>query len=125
MKDDRRAPPSPFVSSEEKAVRDRIFKECGGYRAPTMWYKVWVGNLGVDEEIADGVDSKLKCPSLMVLARPNDDSNKIARPNPSLLAEDVRVKEVSTSGHWVQLEAREEVNRMLEEFFEEVEGRDG
>ena len=36
-------------------------------------------------------------------------------------AENMRVKELD-SAHWVQLERREEVNRALQEFFDEVEG---
>ena len=36
-------------------------------------------------------------------------------------AKDMRVKELD-SAHWVQLEKREEVNRALQDFFDEVEG---
>ena len=125
LRDDRRAPPSSFVSADEKAIRDRIFRESGGYRAPAMWYKMLTGNIGVGEEIADEVDVKLKCPVLMVWAKVNEGSKGLGRPDFSTLAEDVRMKEVSTSGHWVQLEAREEVNGMLEEFWGEVELRYG
>ena len=34
---------------------------------------------------------------------------------------DMRVKELD-SAHWVQLQRREEVNRALQEFFDDVEG---
>lgn len=35
-------------------------------------------------------------------------------------ADDVRVKELDT-GHWVQLEAKDEVNLYLEQFFSDLE----
>lgn len=38
----------------------------------------------------------------------------------AVCAGDLVVRRVSTEGHWVQLEAREEVNRFLEEFFEGI-----
>ena len=40
-----------------------------------------------------------------------------------MFAEDVRVKELNT-GHWLQLEGKDDVNKILEEFFLELDPAD-
>jgi hypothetical protein len=73
--------------------------------------------LGIQEEIDDRVDPQVRCPTLWV-----EQSHKSKVMLPSLskrvtdYAEDCISKQVSTLGHWVQFEATEEVNKMLEEF---------
>ena len=116
--DDIAAYPS-WMTPEYKETRDRIFAS-GGYRGPTNWYRARFGQkLGIQQEAEDKLDPLLHCRTLLV--QPNH-ASIVALPGMAEMtreyAEHCITKEVSTTGHWVQLEARDEVNRMLEEFLE-------
>jgi soluble epoxide hydrolase/lipid-phosphate phosphatase len=119
LKADYMAPYPSWMTPEYKETRDRIFAS-GGYRGPTNWYRVRFGQkLGIQEEIDDKVDPLIHCRTLWV-----EQSHKSMVTLPSLSkrmtdhAEDCISKQVSTTGHWVQFEATDEINKMLEEFLE-------
>jgi soluble epoxide hydrolase / lipid-phosphate phosphatase len=136
-------PLPPCITPEEKATRSDIFS-CSpgpifagrstipsdpsstdlppGYHGPTNWYRALVNNLAVAEEKADGVDPRIKCPVLMITETPGEATIPLYADITAQFAADYRSRKVSTKGHWVQLEAREEVNAMLEEFFAEIQG---
>ncbi|TVY82821.1 Epoxide hydrolase A [Lachnellula suecica] len=119
LKTNRTAAYPPWMTPEYKQTRDRIFAS-GGYRGPTNWYRSRFGqSLGVQQEAKDIPDLRLHCRTLLI--QPNH-ASIVAIPGMAELtrayAEQCIVKEVSTTGHWVQLEARNEVNEMLEKFIE-------
>lgn len=115
---DRTVPLEPkIMTKEEKEIRDRIFaKESGGYRGPTNWYRVLVRYLNADDE--KGLDPKIPCPVLLIAEKDSSVSIPGFVEGMAQFADDFRMKTTSTIGHWVQLEARDEVNPMLEEFFD-------
>ena len=107
-----------WITAEEKEKRDRIF--ASGYRGPTNWYKARFGqHLGVDEELQE-VDPRIHCRTLYI----EHAQSRVTLPDlwerTSKYADDCQSKRVSTRGHWVQLEAKDEVNAMLEAFFQET-----
>lgn len=122
LTNDRIAPLNPEVMTEqEKEIRDRIFaKEAGGYRGPTNWYRVLVRGLDADDE--KGLDPKIPCPALMIAEKESKVSIPGMVEGMGRFADDFRMKSTSTIGHWVQLEAKDEVNQMLEEFLKGLEG---
>ncbi|KAK2760108.1 hypothetical protein FQN53_007948 [Emmonsiellopsis sp. PD_33] len=140
LRSDRKAPLAPFITEEvgrffitpqslcmaakvthlftiqEKSTHRTIMR--GHYRSALMWYRALAGNINVDDEIKAGLDPKLRQPVLMM-------SPKASKLNPPGAGEVVRrfadrltVKELSSSGHWAQLEVPGEVNEALREFFE-------
>ncbi|KAK2782541.1 hypothetical protein FQN52_000870 [Onygenales sp. PD_12] len=116
LRSDRKAPLAPFITEEEKSTHRTIMR--GHYRSALMWYRALAGNINVDDEIKAGLDPKIRQPVLMM-------SPKASKLNPPGAGEVVRrfadrltVKELSSSGHWAQLEVPGEVNEALREFFE-------
>ena len=129
LRADRRASASSFVSPDEVATHVRISRECGGYGGPTGWYRALVGGVNEEDEkrtLAEGsVSGRIEVPVLgieesegrMTLKGWFEAQVKGAAPG-------ARVRKVGTRGHWVQIEARGEVNGMLEEFLREVDGKE-
>jgi soluble epoxide hydrolase/lipid-phosphate phosphatase len=117
LRADRKAPFEAWVTPEYKATRDKIFAK-NSYRGPLTWYRSRFGMLlGVDEEANEGLDLKIKCPVMFmrsketVLSWPEFD-NRTGK-----FADDFEIVEVNGGcGHWVQLEAKDEVNEILENF---------
>lgn len=88
-----------------------------GHHKPALnWYHALVRNVSKDDEVEANIDAKLKMPVLMIGPQPS----KLGIPGfleqMEHFAEDFTLKRVSTTGHWIQLEAREELNAMLEAF---------
>ena len=80
-----------------------------------------MGNMNEEDEKLANLDPKLDLPVLMITA--NQDivaTAEMMEKGIRNFADNVRVKELDT-GHWVQLEAREEVNKYLQEFFSELD----
>ena len=111
---------SAHVTPEEMATHHEIFA-AGGYRGPTNWYRVLLGGLGIEEEKSDALDPSLKVPVLFITETPGPATMPGSAEQTKQFAADFRVSTVSTKGHWVQLESRDEVNKTLEKFFEEVD----
>ena len=111
-----------YVSPEEMAIHDEIFAaDKGGYGPPLMWYKAQMANVNVEDEVSLAPErSHIQQPTLLICA----DKDVIAiaamqeqgmRP----FVKDLKIEHVD-SGHWVQLEKPEKVNRILATFLEEV-----
>lgn len=121
LKADRRGDLAPYIADEERRVHQQIL--VGYHTSALNWYRVLVWNLNQKDEVDDGLVVKIPCPVLMVLPPAIADQFSMVSTQSSELADDLIVKSVSTPGHWVQLEARDEVNCMLQEFFSRVDDR--
>ena len=101
---------------------DRIFAAGGSYRGPTNWYKARFGlRLGVQEEKDDNLDPHIPCPALFVEQAESSIVHMAGLSEQTAqFAESCVNRRVGTRGHWVQLQSKDEVNRMLEEFLESV-----
>ena len=94
----------------------------GNHRFALNWYRALVENINSEDELRAGLEPALKMPTLMVSPQPSRLEFPGVEENMRLVAQDLTFRRVSTKGHWVQLEAREEVNGILERFFESVDG---
>lgn len=88
----------------------------GSYEKALNWYRALARNVNQEDELQAQLDPKLHQPVLMVTEKPSAVSMPGFAEQIRQFADDVTMKEVRTSGHWVQLEARDEVNGILEEF---------
>jgi pimeloyl-ACP methyl ester carboxylesterase len=124
LKSDTRAPAESWVTPEYKATRDKIF-ERNSYRGPLMWYRARFGlHVGCEEEANEGLGVTIRVPTAFVRSKETVLSWKDFDERTGKYAEDFEVMEVEGGhGHWVQLEAAEEVNGALEKFFNRTEGQ--
>lgn len=100
------------------ATHRKIMKDEYG---PAMnWYRCAMQNLNLEDEKNANLDPILHGPSLMIVARDDPLSNALAVKAMKVNAENLKVVEIS-SGHWVQIEKKDEVNTTLEEFFQGVD----
>ncbi|QKX58074.1 uncharacterized protein TRUGW13939_05195 [Talaromyces rugulosus] len=114
LKADKRAPLPPFITEEEKATHCKILH--GHYNHLVNWYRALVDNINIDDEVQAKLDAKLDMPVLVITEQPGELSIPGSE-QMKLVAENITFEQVTTGGHWVQLEARDEVNAMLEKFF--------
>jgi len=108
------------MTPEEFELHSQILRE-GGYTGPLNWYK----HLGANLSLADerGLKTAVDAPTLLVTAKKDQLTlpvvqEQVTRPH----IKDLRVK-CANSGHWVQLEAKAEVNAMIEVFLLELAER--
>lgn len=116
LRSDRKAPFPDFLTATEKQLRDRIMA-LGGYRGPTNWYKVLIGQgLGLEEK-SNNLDPRIPCPALYVEPAPSSmvHMDQFSKKTANFADRCVN-KQVTTEGHWIQLEAKNEVNQILEDF---------
>jgi soluble epoxide hydrolase/lipid-phosphate phosphatase len=104
-----------LLSIQEKAIHEKIFQ--GDYGPAMNWYKVTLQNCNEPDEI--GLDPKLTHPVLMVNASKDVVGIPVTPQQFAPFSTDVEFAMVDT-GHWVQLEATQQVNEILEGFFEKV-----
>jgi pimeloyl-ACP methyl ester carboxylesterase len=91
-----------------------------GQHAPALnWYRALVWNLNEQDEVEAGLSAKIACPVLAVFPAAIAGQFSAAANLSSDIADSLTVKPVSTQGHWLQLEARDEVNSILLELFKE------
>jgi soluble epoxide hydrolase/lipid-phosphate phosphatase len=83
------------------------------------WYKVVMENFNEPDETATALDPKLTHPVLMVNATKDAVGLPVTPAQLAPFAADVEFATVDT-GHWMQLEAADQVNKILEAFFEKV-----
>ena len=115
LRADRQGEMAPYITEEERAVHQEIMQ--GHHGAALNWYRVLVWNLNLEDEVEANIPIRIACPVLMVFpAHVADQFSTGSQSND--IADDLTVKGVSTSGHWLQLENRDEVNTILKEFFE-------
>ncbi|CEJ53783.1 hypothetical protein PMG11_00124 [Penicillium brasilianum] len=107
---------APYITEEERDIHQKIMQGCHG---PALnWYHVLVKNMNRQDEIEAQLSVKIQSPVLMVFPAQVAGHSSPAAMQLNDIADDLTLKEVSTSGHWLQLEARGEVNLILKEFFE-------
>lgn len=94
-----------------------------GHHGPALnWYRALVWNLNERDELDAGLSVKVSCPVLMVFPASAAGPFPEAGLHGNEIADDLTVKGVSTDGHWLQLEAKDEVNAMLKGFLERCDG---
>ncbi|KAF2122810.1 Alpha/Beta hydrolase protein [Lophiotrema nucula] len=115
----RIAPTEPWMTEAFKAVRDKIFSAPDAYRGPTNWYRARFQDfLGIDEEKRDiGESPRIPCPAMFL----QSGSSKMLMPEvkerTAKFADEYEYLEApSGEGHFVQLEAPDEVNDLLEKY---------
>lgn len=92
----------------------------GHHSSALNWYRALVWNVNEKDEVEDALPAKLSLPVMMVTAAPSSVQLPGAAEQMKAIADDLVAKEVSTRGHWMQLEARDEVNSILKDFFEKM-----
>jgi soluble epoxide hydrolase / lipid-phosphate phosphatase len=103
---------------QEKETHRQIFQD--DYTAPSKWYHAYMGNINAEDEESGDFKARLELPVLMITAKRDIVATaKIMEAGIRQFASDVQVKELDT-GHWVQLEARHEVNLSLDRFFADL-----
>jgi len=110
---------APWIARENFVIRSQILRE-GGCTGPLNWYK----HLGANLSFADERELKaaVDVPTLLVTAKNDQLTIPIVQEQmtgPHI--KDLEVKCVD-SGHWVRLEAKDEVNAMIEEMLLELAG---
>ena len=116
------APLSPHVSAEEYELHDKIFAaESGGYGPPLNWYKAQIANLNTpDEDSLTTEEKHIHGPTLLVICTLDYVGVPVIQEqNTREWVPNLQVKELAT-GHWVQLEKPDEVNKILKDFIEET-----
>lgn len=88
----------------------------GHYDNAVNWYRALAGNINTEDEVQAKLDAKLDMPVLVITEQPGPLSIPGFVEQMKLVAQDVRFEQVATEGHWVQLEAKDEVNAMIEKF---------
>lgn len=85
------------------------------YGSAMNWYRAAMLNLNLQDE--EGVNPKLEGPVLMVVAKDDPLSNDMAieQMKKNVTLADLKVIEIK-SGHWIQIEKKEDVNAALEDF---------
>ena len=115
LRADRQGELASYITEEERAVHQEIMQ--GNHGAALNWYRVLVWNLNLEDEVQANISARIACPVLMVFPAHVADQFSAGSQSKDV-ADDLTVKGVNTSGHWLQLETRDEVNAILKEFFE-------
>lgn len=116
------APVGPYVSTEELELHDKIFAaQNGGYGPPLNWYKAQIANLNTpDEASLTPEKTHIHGPTLLVTCTFDYVGVPVMEEqNTRRWVRNLQVKELAT-GHWVQLEKPDEVNKILKDFIEET-----
>ena len=101
--------------SQEVAIHRKIMKDEYG---PAMnWYRCEMQNFNLKDEDGAGLNPNLDGPVLMAVAKGDPLSNEQIINEMKPYAVNLKIVEIQ-SGHWKQLEKRDEVNAALKEHFE-------
>ncbi|KAF7585117.1 hypothetical protein BBP40_012378, partial [Aspergillus hancockii] len=121
--EDRRGPLPSWITEEERLTHQSLLR--GNHKSALNWYRALVWNINEEDEKQDHIEPVLSMPVLMLSSRPSKLDLPGMEEGMKQVASRLVVRRVSTAGHWVQLEAKDEVNEILGEFFEGVsdEGR--
>ncbi|KOC13575.1 epoxide hydrolase [Aspergillus flavus AF70] len=116
---DNRAPLAPYITEEEFKTHQKLL--VGNHDSALNWYRALVSNINLEDEKEAQITPALSMPVLLTCPKKSElEMPGLEEGMRAVCAGDLVVRRVSTEGHWVQLEAREEVNRFLEEFFEGI-----
>ncbi|KAJ5081170.1 hypothetical protein N7456_013408 [Penicillium angulare] len=117
LREDRQAPLASYITSEEKAMHQRILG--GNHGTALKWYHPLVYNMNEQDEIDSALANQVARPVLMVFPFSTADQYSASESKSIEFANGLTIKGVSTRGHWLQLEAKDQVNAILKEFFEQ------
>ncbi|PIL37011.1 hypothetical protein GSI_00703 [Ganoderma sinense ZZ0214-1] len=109
----KKAPLASFISSENKARMLSDWKKGGGLGAALKWFKVMASDLiGKDDQ---AVQNKLKLEHPVFFAGCARDHVCVAKPSEDILRQlcPNGTVQMFDTGHWVQLEVPDKVNRAL------------
>ncbi|KAL4947479.1 Alpha/Beta hydrolase protein [Aspergillus filifer] len=112
----RKGPEPEYFTESERQTHQTIMK--GNHGSALRWYQALVGNINEQEEAEANIEAKLSMPVLVVCPQPTRLELPGVEEQMKEVAPDLIFKRVSTTGHWVQLEARDEINAILKGFFE-------
>ncbi|KAJ5781360.1 hypothetical protein N7457_006520 [Penicillium paradoxum] len=112
---DRQGKMPTFITEEERMTHQRIMR--GHYGSALNWFRVLVWNLNEPDE-KQATPIKIPQPVLMVTSAPSPIQRPGVEAMMQEIADDLTIGEVRTQGHWLQLEAKDEVNSILRNFFE-------
>ncbi|KAL4990618.1 Alpha/Beta hydrolase protein [Aspergillus falconensis] len=113
---DQKAPQPAYISEEERKIHQDIMRDSHG---PCLnWYHALVKNINEQDELEAAIDPALSMPVLMVCPRPTKLELPGVEEQMRQVASDLTFRRVSTAGHWLQLEARDEINNLLKGFYE-------
>ncbi|KAE8357113.1 Alpha/Beta hydrolase protein [Aspergillus caelatus] len=116
---DRRAPLAPYITEEEFKTHQKLL--VGNHDSALNWYRALVSNINLEDEEEAQITPSLSMPALLICPKKLElEMPGLEEGMRAVCVGDLVIKRVSTEGHWVQLEAREEVNQILGEFFERV-----
>ncbi|KAJ5192615.1 hypothetical protein N7449_008757 [Penicillium cf. viridicatum] len=124
--EDKTAPIGNFANRVSQEQWKSIMKAQGGLDGPLKWYKAFMRDVNkVDEDAIQSLSAAIQQPVLLILA----DRNPVGIPSLQLngtvpYAADLRVRSVN-SGHFLEVEAPQEVNRYLDSFLQDVLERNG
>ena len=102
---------------QELVTHRKIMKD--EYGAAMNWYRAAMQNINLEEEQTAKLDPKVAAPVLMIVANNDPLSNEIAINAMHPYIANLKVVRID-SGHWIQIEKKEEVNVILEDFFKSV-----
>ncbi|KAF7716601.1 Bifunctional epoxide hydrolase 2 [Penicillium ucsense] len=115
---DCRGPKAPYMTGDEREIHRQIMH--GNYGSALKWYHALVNNLNVEDEKASELSAKLSVPVLMLAPAQSERENTAMDATVCEEAALFSAKNVGANGHWLQLEARDEVNSALLEFWESL-----
>ncbi|RDW74577.1 alpha/beta fold hydrolase [Aspergillus mulundensis] len=113
---DRKGPEAGYVTEVERQTHQAIMRK--SHASALRWYQALVGNINEQDEIQANLDPVLSMPMLIVCPQQTKLELPGVEEQMKQVANDLTFRRVSTAGHWVQLEARDEINSILKEFFE-------
>ncbi|KAL4942796.1 hypothetical protein BDV06DRAFT_211549 [Aspergillus oleicola] len=113
---DREGPEPEYFTETERQIHQNIMQ--GSHSSALKWYQALVGSINEQEEIEANIEPSLSMPVLMVCPQPTQLELPGVEEQMKQVASDLTFKRVSMTGHWVQLEARGEINAVLKAFFE-------
>ncbi|KAF2740133.1 alpha/beta-hydrolase, partial [Polyplosphaeria fusca] len=119
LRADKRVPYEQWVTPEYKQTRDRIFSKDDSYKGPTDWYKARFRDfLGIDQEVEELGQPRIPCPAMFLQSAGSKMLMAEVKTRTGKFADEYEYHEApSGEGHFVQLEAPDEVNDILEKWF--------
>ncbi|KAK7420577.1 hypothetical protein QQZ08_010336 [Neonectria magnoliae] len=114
--ENRRLEVGPWYSQELRRRHLEVFGAKDGYKGVTRWYRMWMENLFMSDEV--GFDEfPIAQPALFIVRREPDftmQQQMLASWTPNLKTVTI------DSGHWVHLERPAETNTAIEEFLDSL-----
>ncbi|KAL6234786.1 hypothetical protein BDW75DRAFT_211477 [Aspergillus navahoensis] len=115
---DKKVPDPSYVTETERQVHQTIMRN--SHTSALQWYRALLGNINEQDELQANLDPVLSMPVLMICPQPSKLELPGVEEQMKRATKDFTFRRVSTTGHWVQLEAPDEINSILREFFERV-----